>query len=295
MRNPFLPKKEDVADLPSSNNQPEESTPARPRSATPWWVAASLAALVVAVVFVTVLQHQANADLIGQLEHTNQLLTKVENRTASLESNYAELQTDTATVADKLGVTQKELDKARATARWLRSEQKKAAEQFNAKLDEHATQLDSIDDEVSQVRDQVSETQENLDHTRMELSRAMGDLGEQSGLIARNHGELEELKKRGEREYVEFDIRKSKHYSRVGNLSVRLNKTDTKRSKFTLTVLQNDKRIEKKDRTLYEPVQFYSGQKGQLLELVVFQLDKNRVSGYLSLPKNELASNRPTS
>jgi len=144
------------------------------------------------------------------------------------------------------------------------------------------------------VREEVATTQDSLEDTRSTLSRAMGDLGVQSGLIARNHEELEELKRRGERDYFEFDLAKSKEFTRVGNVSVRLNKTDTKRNKFTLTLLSSDRVIEKKDKTLLEPVQFYTEGKGQLLELVVFAVNRNRVAGYLSVPKAELARHQAT-
>jgi hypothetical protein len=125
----------------------------------------------------------------------------------------------------------------------------------------------------------------------MKLEQTLGDLGIQSGLIARNREELEELKRRGEREYYEIDLHKSKRYTRVGMILVRLNKTDTKRQRFTITLFDQDKRIEKRGKTLLEPVQFYMHGTRNLLELVIFQIDKGRVVGYLSTPKEMVARN----
>jgi len=120
----------------------------------------------------------------------------------------------------------------------------------------------------------------------------MGDLGVQSGLIATTREDLAELKRRGERDYFEFTLAKSKQFSRVGEMSIKVTKIDPKRQKFTLVVLLNDRSVEKKDRTIYEPVQFYPGGKGALVELVVFEVSKNRVAGYVAAPK-QLAWTRP--
>ena len=107
-----------------------------------------------------------------------------------------------------------------------------------------------------------------------------------SGLIAHNRDDLEELKRRGDRNYYEFTIQKSKSAQRVGPVQVALNKTDPKKSKFTMTVIADDKTIEKKDRTAGEPVQFYVGRtRGTPFEIVVFDVGKNQITGYLSAPK----------
>jgi len=128
-------------------------------------------------------------------------------------------------------------------------------------------------------------------NVQAKLERTIGDLGVQSGLIAKNSSEVDELKRRGERNYYEFDVKRSKQYVRVGTISVRLNKTDAKRQKYTVTLLANDKAIEKKDKTLLEPVQFYLQGTRHLLELVVYDVQKDRIVGYLSTPK-ELAQAR---
>jgi hypothetical protein len=105
-------------------------------------------------------------------------------------------------------------------------------------------------------------------------------------LIATNHGELEELKHKGDRNYYEFTLSKGGAAQNVGTIKVSLRKVDTKRSKFTLLVSSDDRNIEKKDRNVDEPIQFYSGKTPALFEIVVNNIGKGTVSGYLSTPKN---------
>jgi hypothetical protein len=108
----------------------------------------------------------------------------------------------------------------------------------------------------------------------------------QSGLIARTRDELEYLKHRGDRNIHEFTLQKGNKPSPVSSVSLQLRKVDAKKGKFTLNVLADDRIIEKKDRTLNEPLQFYSGRDRNLYEVVVFSAAKNEISGYLSTPKN---------
>jgi hypothetical protein len=110
-----------------------------------------------------------------------------------------------------------------------------------------------------------------------------------SGLIATNKSELEELKHKGDRNYYEFTLDKGAGPKNVGTIKIDLKKVDAKRSRFTLTVSADDKNIEKKDRTLDEPIQFYSGKSPALFEIVVNNIGKKFVSGYLSTPKSSPA------
>ncbi len=107
-----------------------------------------------------------------------------------------------------------------------------------------------------------------------------------SGLIATNHDELQELRRRGERNYYEFTLQKGNGGQVVGTTKLSLKKVDTKRFKYTMFVNADDKNIEKKDKNLDEPVQFYSGKSPALFEIVVNNISKNQVQGYLSTPKN---------
>jgi hypothetical protein len=120
-------------------------------------------------------------------------------------------------------------------------------------------------------------------------------MGVMSGLIARNHDDLEDLKRRGERNYFEFTVPKTKTAQRVGPVQIALNKVDQKKSKYTMTVYADDKSIEKKDRTAGEPVQFYVKGSSRMspYEIVVFDVGKNQITGYLSTPKDTSAAAAP--
>src|SRR5208337_4378659 len=134
----------------------------------------------------------------------------------------------------------------------------------------------------------VTGVKNDLDVTKAKLDRSMGDMNVMSGFIARNHDDLDELKRRGDRNYFEFTLTKAKTPERVGPVQMSLNRTDSKKSKYTMTVLVDDKSIEKKDKTAGEPVQFYVKGSARLspYEIVVFEVGKNQLTGYLSTPKD---------
>jgi chromosome segregation ATPase len=272
----------------STNPQPPTET-APPVAATPRWMVALLVVLTLLLAYVAYAQWSTGRQLSAQLAEANQKLAQLETRAETMEDNYADLKGQADVTSEKLGLTQSELARARAVAAQLKEEQKRTATELATELKEQEAQLGTLSGEVGTVKTDVASTREQLQQTQSKLERTIGDLGVQSGLIARNSDELQELKRRGERDYFEFDLKKSKQYTRVGLVSVRLNKTDTKRQKFTVTVLANDKVIEKKDKTLLEPVQFYMVGTRHLLELVVFEVNKDRVVGYLSVPKEVAA------
>ncbi len=256
---------------------------------TPRWLAAALIVIALLLAVVAYAQWSTGKQLSAQLQQTNDKLTKMEARAETLENNYAGLKGQLDVTSEKLGLTQGELARARSLAQQTREEQKKTAAELGGQLQQQQQALGGLAGEVGTVKTDVAATKQELQQTQSKLERTIGDLGVQSGLIARNSDEVQELKRRGERDYFEFDLKKSKSYTRIGNISVRLNKTDAKRQKFTMTLLANDKVVEKKDKTLLEPVQFYLAGTRNLLELVVYQVEKDRVVGYLSVPKEVAA------
>ncbi|HYN01672.1 MAG TPA: hypothetical protein VE359_04445 [Vicinamibacteria bacterium] len=197
-----------------------------------------------------------------------------DKRTKDLDLGLAAVRGQTAAVAEKVGVTAAELERTAAAARQLRDEQRKGQES-----------LANLGGEVGKVKDEVAASKAAIEQTQAQLQRAIGDLGEQSGLIARNAEELAALKRTGLRDYFEFDIRKAKTPSPVGPVALRLKDADAKRHKFNMVLVVDDLEIEKKDKTLLEPVQFYRKGSRQLNELVVFSVQKDRITGYLSTPK----------
>ncbi len=148
--------------------------------------------------------------------------------------------------------------------------------------------------EVTKVSADVTDTRNDLATTKGKLEHAIGDLSKHNELIATNHDELEFLKHRGDRDYFEFTLRKGKEPTHLSIISLQLKKTDPKKSKFTMYVLAEDKKIEKKDRTINEPLQFYTGRERQLFEVVVNSVDKDHVTGYLSTPKNAATAQMPS-
>lgn len=139
--------------------------------------------------------------------------------------------------------------------------------------------------DVSNVRGEVTATKGDLDRTVADLRSVRGDLGVQSGLIATNARELALLKALGERNYYEFSLPKTSRPQTVANIAVQLKKADVKRNRFTIELIADDKRVEKRDRTINEPVQFYMARARQPYELVVNEVTKDRIVGYLATPK----------
>lgn len=152
--------------------------------------------------------------------------------------------------------------------------------------------INGIKGDVGEVKTEVAMTKADLDSTKTDLRRAMGDMGVMSGLIATNSTELTELKKLGERNYIEFTLPKNGTPQKVGDIQMSLKKTDLKRNRFTLDLLADDKKIEKKDKTVNEPVQFYTASMRQPYEVVVNSVTKTSVKGYLAVPKMKLVAQR---
>lgn len=174
------------------------------------------------------------------------------------------------------------------------------AQQLSAELDkvkdsaaDTSTKLDGITTDVGAVKTDVASAKTAIDQTRSDLQRSRGDMGVMSGLIATNGKEIQELRALGDRNIYEFTLAKNGKMQKVGDIQVMLRKADPGRSRFTLDVLADDRRVEKKDRTINEPVQFYTAQARQPYELVINQVGKNQVKGYLATPKVTLARNTP--
>jgi hypothetical protein len=146
---------------------------------------------------------------------------------------------------------------------------------------------------VGTVKSDVASTKSGLERVTADLHRTTGDMGVMSGLIATNSKELAALREIGERDYLEFRIAKAKDLTRVGDVSVRLKKADAKRNRFSMELVADDKRVEKKDRNVNEPVQFYVLSKArQPYELVVNEVRKDEIVGYLAVPKLKLTARK---
>src|SRR5207248_4435937 len=187
------------------------------------------------------------------------------------------------------------LKHAEQLASQIEAEQKKQQEQVASQLSQVKqsadTQIAAVNTDVTGVKSQLGMTQAELQKTVADLKKVTGDLGVQSGYIATNGKELAALKRLGERNIVEFNLAKSKEPQRVGDITLKLKSADPKRNKYTLEVFADDKKTEKKDKNVNEPVQFYVSKARQPYELVVNQVNKDLIVGYLATPKDQVARN----
>jgi chromosome segregation ATPase len=142
-----------------------------------------------------------------------------------------------------------------------------------------------VSTKLSSVQTQAAATQQQLEKTVADLKSTVGDLGVQSGLIATNSKELTALKQLGERNYYDFKLAKTKAAEKVGDIQMRLTAADPKKNKYTVVLIADDKTVEKKDKSINEPVQFYLSRASQPYELVVNQVNKDMIIGYVSAPK----------
>ncbi|MGH7247958.1 MAG: hypothetical protein ACREH9_07625, partial [Pseudomonadota bacterium] len=190
--------------------------------------------------------------------------------------------------AAKVEATKHADDLATRLAQEQARQQQQVKAQFSQVQDQATqanTKIADVNHEVGTVKTDVAQTKSDLEKTISELKRVNGELTGQGSLIATNGTELAALKALGERNYVEFKLAKSKHPEKVGDISIELKKTDPKKNKFTIDVYADDKRVEKKDRTINEPVQFLVSKATQPYEIVVNDVKKDLIVGYLSIPK----------
>lgn len=166
---------------------------------------------------------------------------------------------------------------------------KSESAQRSTKVDETIT---GIQGDVGSVKTEVASTKSELEKTIAALKQVNGDMGVMSDRIATNATELAALRRLGERDYIEFTLAKGSALQRVGNIQLALKKADFKRNKFTVDVMADDRKVEKKDKGVNEPVQFYTASSRIPYEIVVNQVSKDKVTGYLAVPKVTLASLR---
>jgi chromosome segregation ATPase len=238
---------------------------------------------------------------VGVLE---QKLTASEQKNAQLSEQQAvlaeRLKATTETLGQSVGLTQRQIEVRTQALMDTQAQQLaavRATKEQTAKLAEQEAasekQLGAVQSDVSAVKTDVggakasiAATQSDLADTKAQMQRVIGDEGKMSGLIATNHDELEVLKHKGDRNYFEFTLQKGAKPTLLSTVKLQAKKVDEKKGKFTLIVSSDDRNIEKKDKTLDEPVQFYSGKDPQLFEIVVNNISKNTISGYLSAPKS---------
>ncbi len=225
-----------------------------------------------------------------KLETLSDQLAASDAQSRELQARIQNAEAQEETLARQAGMTKKEL--AQRTAD-LMAEQKAAAKRLEEEQSQQKQQISEVSGDVAGmktdvggVKTDVAATKADLEATKAKLQTAVGDLTGQSELIATTRSDLELLKHKGDRNYYEFTLLRGAKPQPVSTVSLKLTKTDPKHGKFTLDVTADDKTIEKRDRNISEPIQFYSGRDHLLFELVVWNVDKKKATGYLSTPKN---------
>src|ERR1700676_1652378 len=242
--------------------------------------------LFVAIVFVavSVYGYVATQQRVDKLTKD---LAVSQNQVSELKNRMQTAEASEETLAHQVGLTKKELAQRAAQ---LQQQQKEAESRLEKEQKEQFGQgsgeVAGVKTGVGGVKSDVASTKADLETTKAKLQSAVGDLGVQSGLIANTRGDLEVLKHKGDRNYYEFTLLKGAKPQPVATVSLQLRQTDAKHGKFTVNVSGDDKTMEKKDRNVAEPIQFYSGRDHLLFELVVWSVDKKKPTGYLSTPKN---------
>jgi chromosome segregation ATPase len=219
------------------------------------------------------------------------------DRFSKADESMQSMKSDFNVVRQRLGVTQKELDQARAYTQRMKAEHERSVEQLHAQISEKAdtqqlsalkqeatTQFGKVNSDVTAVRTDVDATKKELEGTRRDLVDVKDTLTQQ---IARNRDEIQQLRLKGERNIYEFDLNKNKKVELVGDVRLMLLGTNPKKKKYNVRIVVDDNQLEKKDRSVNEPVQFLVGKTKLRYELVVNDVSKDRIVGYLSTPKDK--------
>jgi cell division protein FtsB len=266
---------------------------------TPRWITVLFVILFVAVAAVGYVAYSAQSRLQTDLAKAQDQNKVLSAQLDQANTRLADLKGHIEVTEQKVGMTQAELARAKSRAESILKEQTASDQKLTAQLSqvqkESEEKIGAVATDVTGAKKDIEATKNDLEATKGKLDRATGDMGVMSGLIAHNRDDLEDLKRRGDRNYFEFTLKKTKTPQRVGPVQVNLTKTDQKKSKYTVTVFVDDRAIEKKDKTAGEPVQFYVKGAAHMApyEMVVFDVGKDQINGYLSTPKDIGAAAAP--
>jgi hypothetical protein len=244
------------------------------------WILLLLALIYVAASLYFLFDLRTRAEKLANQQAASQ--EQITDLTKRMQASEAEAET----LGQQLGLTKKELAQRAAD---LQHSQRAAEERLSKEQKEQISAVNGdiagVKTEVGGVKTDVAATKTDLAATKQKLESTIGDLGQQSTLIAKTRDDLEYLKHKGDRNYYEFTLQKGAKPQAVSTVSLQLKKTDPKKGKFTVNVTADDRTIEKKDRNVNEPIQFYTGRDHMLYEMVVWTVDKNKITGYVTTPK----------
>jgi len=223
----------------------------------------------------------------ASLKQSNDALTQ---RLAKEDEINQQLQSDLKVVTDKLKVTHADLVAAR-------TQNKNATVAVDQKVNNLATSVKAelatkaSTEDINKINGDMTGVKGDLDATKNSIQMARSEMGT---LIARNHDEIDQLRRMGQRDYFEFTVQRKGHATKVGSIQIELKDTNTRKNRYTINVLADDNSFEKKDRSVNEPIFFYTGGNRSALELVVNKVTKSTATGYLSIPKSAGATSAST-
>jgi uncharacterized membrane-anchored protein YhcB (DUF1043 family) len=265
------------------------------RSSTPAWVFAAIAVLGVVALVGLVMAHNAstqgqeiqqsmdNKIKAMQTDFTNQV-AQLQQHNTQADTTSSSLQSDLGVVTKRLRLTQGDLKQAREEAETIRTEDQEKIDAVNGTVGTVTTELatKASTDDVKGVDGKVDGVRTDLTGTQNDLKMARSELGT---LIARNHEDVEQLRRLGERDYLEFTIDGKNKPQKVGSFMVELRGTNPKNKRYNVSLIVDDARIEKKNLPVNEPIFFHQGTDKRPLEMVVNNVAKDKVTGYISVPK----------
>lgn len=270
----------------------ERETVVTESTGTPRWLILAVAVVAALSVFALGAGYSASsrasnieqglsAQLQSEVKTLHESLNVLSKRLKQAEETNAQAQGELSVVTDRLKLTQGELSRARKQGKQFQEQYAKHLEEMESSVRTELAAKASTDD-VKNLSGDVSGVRTDLENTKQNLQMAKGELGT---LIARNHEEIEQLRRLGQRDYFEFTLDGKGIREKLGSIMVELRGTNTRKNQFTIALFADDLRLEKKNRSVNEPIYFYTRGTRAPLELVVNQVGKNKVVGYLSVPK----------
>jgi len=269
----------------SDFQEPIYQTNAHTEAGSPRWVGLAVAVLGGVSVLglgvgLSALNHVNNIQQSTEAA-VKQSTEALSQRLAKEDEINQQLQSDLRVVTDKLNLTQTQLVAARKQTKTSTVAVDKKLNSLESSVNSQLATKASTDD-VNKLNGDVNGVKSDLDATKNSIQMARSEMGT---LIARNHDEIDQLRRMGQRDYFEFTVTRKSGAERVGSIQVELKDTNTKKNQYTINVLADDKSFEKKNRSVNEPIFFYTGGSHAALELVVNKVSKTTASGYLSVPK----------
>jgi len=219
--------------------------------------------------------------LAAQQRQSTQTDDVLNQRLAKAEDTNAQLQGELSVVTDKMKLTETELSRARSTTKKIKEEDEKQLSDLTNNMNGQLATKASVDD-VNKLGTDVTGVKTDLESTKSNLTMTRGEFGT---LIAKNHDEVEELRRLGERDYYEFTIDKKNTREKVGDLMVELRGVNEKKNLYTVAIYVDDARYEKRNRSANEPIYFFTHGTRAPVEFTVNSIGKDKIVGYLSVPK----------